>query len=63
MWPKAEHYIDQNILWKPHKAMYGLQALGLQRLVSAPNIYKDALGTLLTTAYVDDLLFSGSTPK
>ena len=36
-----------------------LQALGLQRLVGEPNVYRTALGTLYLMAYVDDLLFFG----
>ena len=74
MWPPAEYYTDHNILWKLHKAMYGLRTspkawqehlaqvlkdLELQRLVSEPNVHKNILGTLYVTAYVDDLLFFG----
>ena len=74
MWPPTEYYTDQNILWKLHKAMHGLRTsprawqehlaqvlkdLGLQRLVSEPNVYKNILGTLYVMAYVDDLLFFG----
>ena len=65
MWPPAEYYTEQNILWKMQKAMYGLRTspntwqeqhlvqvlkdLGLQRLVSEPNVYKNALGTLYSS--------------
>ena len=74
MWPPAEYYTDKNILWKLHKAMHGLRTspkvwqehltqvsrdLGLQRIASEPNVYKNALGTLFQMAYVDDLLFFG----
>ena len=72
MWAPAEHHNDQNTFWKLHKGMYGLRTspkawqehlaqvlkdLGLQRLVSEPNVYKNTLGTLYVMAYVDDLLF------
>ena len=36
-----------------------MKDLGLQRLVSEPNVYKNILGTLYVMAYVDDLLFFG----
>ena len=74
MWPPAEYYTDPNILWKLHKAMYGLrsspkawqdhlaqvlQSLGLQRLISEPNVYRNIAGTLFLMVYVDDLLLFG----
>ena len=74
MWPPAGYYTEENILWKPRKAMHGLRKrpkewqehlaevlkdLGLQRLVSKPNVYKNALGALFLLAHVDDLLFFG----
>ena len=33
-----------------------IQALGLQRLMSERNVYRNAFGTLYLMAYVDDLL-------
>ena len=71
MWCPAEYYTDANTLRKLHTNNYGLvsgttawqdhlaqvlQALGLQRLMSESNIYRNALGTQYLRACVGDLL-------
>ena len=70
--PPKEYYTNPNILWKLHKAMYGLRSslkawqehlakvptdLGLKRLQSEPNVYTN--GKVYIMVYVDDLLFTG----
>ena len=48
--------------WQEHLAQV-LKELGLQRLVSEPNVYKNIFGTLYVMVYVDDLLFLEKTQR
>ena len=75
MWPPAELYGQHStIVWQLLKAIYGLRTspkswqdfladvlkqLGLTRLVSEPNVYRNEQQTVFVMVYVDDLLFLG----
>jgi hypothetical protein len=75
MWPPAEPYGQHStIVWQLLKAIYGLRTspkswqdfladvlkqLGLTRLVSEPNVYRNEQQTVFVMVYVDDLLFLG----
>ena len=75
MLPPTEFYNpEDNVVWKLNKAIYGLrsnptawqnhmaetlQQVGMQRLVSEPNVYKTPTGNVFILCYVDDLLFLG----
>ena len=75
MWPPAELYGQHStIVWQVLKAIYGLRTspkswqdfladvlkqLGLTRLVSEPNVYRNEQQTVFVMVYVDDLLFIG----
>ena len=73
MWPPAELYGQHStIVWQLLKAGLRtspkswqdfladvLRQLGLTRLVSEPNVYRNAQQTVVVMVYVDDLLFLG----
>ena len=75
MWPPAEFYGQHpTIVWQLLQAIYGLRTslkswqdfladvlkqLGLTRLVSEPNVYRNAQQTVFVMVNVDDLLFLG----
>ena len=66
---------NRHILWKINKALYGLRSspkawqdhlatllttkMGMTRLKSEPNVYRNKDGTAYIMIYVDDLLFLG----
>ena len=79
MWPPAGFYGQHStIVWHLLKAIYGLRTnpklrqdfladvleqLGLTRLVSEPNVYRNVQQTVFVMVYVDHLLFLGEQSK